>query len=58
MAQVMQDKSGFIALLRGPLARGSREGALLVISAVAIYLLVSIASWHPDNYFTRTAFIL
>ncbi len=49
MAQVMQDKSGFLALLRGPLARGSREGALLVISAVAIYLLVSIASWHPGD---------
>ncbi len=45
----MQDKSGFLALLRGPLARGSREGALLVISAVAIYLLVSIASWHPGD---------
>ena len=49
VAQAMQDKSGFIALLRGPLARGSREGALLVISAVAIYLLVSIASWHPAD---------
>jgi len=49
MAQAMQDKPGFLALLRGPLARGSREGALLVISAVAIYLLVSIASWHPDD---------
>ena len=49
MAQAIQDKSGFIGLLRGPLARGSREGALLVISAVAIYLLVSIASYHPGD---------
>ena len=49
MTQVIQDKSGFIGLLRGPLARGSREGALLVISAVAIYLLVSIASYHPGD---------
>lgn len=49
MAQAIQDKPGFLALLRGPLARGSREGALLVISAVAIYLLVSIASWHPGD---------
>ena len=49
MAQVIQDKSGFTGLLRGPLARGSREGALLVISAVAIYLLVSIASYHPGD---------
>ena len=49
MAQVMQEKAGFIGLLRGPLARGSREGALLVISAVAIYLLVSIASYDPGD---------
>ena len=49
MAQAIRDKPGFISLLRGPLARGSREGALLVISAVAIYLLVSIASYHPGD---------
>ena len=49
MAQAIQEKPGFFALLRGPLARGSREGALLVISAVAIYLLVSIASYHPGD---------
>ena len=49
MAQAIQDKPGFVALLRGPLARGSREGALLVISAVAIYMLVSIASYHPGD---------
>ena len=49
MAQAIQEKPGFFALLRGPLARGSREGALLVISAVAIYLLVSIWSYHPGD---------
>ena len=49
MAQAIREKPGFTALLRGPLARGSREGALLVISAVAIYLLVSIASYHPED---------
>ena len=49
MAQAIQEKPGFFALLRGPLARGSREGALLVISAVAIYLLVSIASYDPGD---------
>ena len=49
MAQAIRDRQGFLGLLRGPLARGSREGALLVISAVAIYLLVSIASYHPGD---------
>ena len=47
MAQAVEEKPWFIGLLRGPLARVSREGALLVISALAIYLLVSIASYHP-----------
>ena len=49
VAQAIQEKPGFVGLLRGPLARGSREGALLVISAVAIYLLVSIASYYPGD---------
>ena len=49
MAQAIQEKPGFFGWLRGPLARGSREGALLVISAVALYLLVSIASYHPGD---------
>ena len=49
MAQAVQEKAGFVGLLRGPLARGSREGALLVTSAVAIYLLVSIASYDPGD---------
>ncbi len=49
MSQTIQEKAGFIGLLRGPLARGSREGALLVISAMAVYLLVSIASYHPSD---------
>ena len=49
MSQAIQEKPGFVGLLRGPLARGSREGALLVISAVAVYLLVSLASYHPGD---------
>ena len=49
MAQAVQEKQGLLGWLRGPLARGSREGALLVISAVAVYLLVSIASYHPGD---------
>ena len=49
MSQLIQGKPGFADLLRGPLARGSREGVLLVISAVAVYLLVSLASYHPGD---------
>ena len=49
MAQAIEEKQGVLGWLRGPLARGSREGALLVISAVAVYLLVSIASYHPGD---------
>ena len=49
MAQAVEGKQGFLGWLRGPLARGSREGALLFISAVAVYLLVSIASYHPGD---------
>ena len=49
MAQFIQEKTGLAGMLRGPLARSSREGALLVVSAMAIYLLVSIASYHPGD---------
>ena len=49
MAQASRAHTGFSALLRGPLARGSREGALIVLSAVAIYFTVSLASYHPAD---------
>ena len=49
VAQSIDEKPGFLGLLRGPLARGSRECALLVTSVVAIYLLVSIATYHPED---------
>ena len=49
MGRAIEEKPGFLTLLRGPLARGSREGALLVVSAVAIYLLVSLATYHPGD---------
>ena len=31
------------------MARGSREGALIVLSAVAIYFAISLASYHPAD---------
>ena len=49
MSRAIEDKPGLISLLRSPLARGSREGALIVVSAVAIYLLVSLASYDPAD---------
>ncbi len=33
----------------GPLGRGSREGALIVMSAVAVYLAISLASYAPSD---------
>ncbi len=36
-------------LLRGPLARGSREGALIVFSALALYFAIALASYHPSD---------
>jgi len=32
-----------------PLARGTREGMLILVSAVAVYLLLSLASYSPDD---------
>ena len=49
MTQTIREKPDFVSSLRSSLARGSREGALLVISAVAIYLLISIASYSPSD---------
>ena len=49
MAQASREHSGFSGLLRGPLARGSREGALIVFSAIAIYFALSLASYHPAD---------
>ncbi len=49
MAQASREKPGFMAALHGPLARGSREGALILAGAVAIYLVLSLASYHPTD---------
>jgi S-DNA-T family DNA segregation ATPase FtsK/SpoIIIE len=34
---------------RAPLARGTREGVLILVSTVAVYLLLSLASYSPDD---------
>ena len=40
-------QSGFLAVLRGPLARGSREGVLIACGLFAVYLLLSLISYDP-----------
>ena len=48
MAQA-QRKSGKTAKITHQVSRGLREGALLILSALAIFLLVSLASYHPAD---------
>ena len=42
-------KTGKTAKLTHQVSRGLREGALLILSALAIFLLVSLASYHPAD---------
>ena len=48
MAQARR-KTGKTAKLTHQVTRGLREGALLILSALAIFLLVSLASYHPAD---------
>ena len=49
MSQASRPKPALTTVLRGPLARGSREGALIVLTAVALYLTLSLASYDPTD---------
>lgn len=48
MAQARRN-TGKTAKLTHQVSRGLREGALLILSALAIFLLVSLASYHPAD---------
>ena len=48
MAQARR-KKGTAAKLTHQVTRGLREGALLILGALAIFLLVSLASYHPAD---------
>ena len=49
MSQATREVAPFGVWLRGPLGRGSREGALIVISAIALYLGLSLITYdHAD----------
>jgi len=49
VAQATRDKPGFPDRLRGPLAKGSREGSLILVTALALYFVMSLASYHPTD---------
>ena len=34
---------------RAPLARGTREGTFILVSTLAVYLLLSLVSYSPDD---------
>ncbi len=47
MSQASRDKPGLATVIHDSLARGLREGMLILIAAVAIYLLLSLNSFNP-----------
>jgi len=49
VAQAARNKQPLASALGVRLARGSREGALILIAAVAAYLVVSLATYHPGD---------
>jgi S-DNA-T family DNA segregation ATPase FtsK/SpoIIIE len=49
MAQASRERPGLAEIFAGPLARGTREGALIVIGATAIYLALALVSYHPGD---------
>ena len=49
MAQVSQSWTGWMPWLRGPLGRGSREAVFIIVSALALYLGLSLFTYHPGD---------
>ena len=49
MSQATREPAPFGVWLRGPLGRGSREGALIVISALALYLGLALISYDQAD---------
>ena len=49
MAQVSRMWTGWMPWLRGPRTRGSREGVLIIVSALALYLALSLFTYHPGD---------
>ena len=49
MAQARGAKLTWVGLLSGPMTKGSREGLLILISATALYLVLSLFSYQPSD---------
>ena len=49
MAQVSQTWTDWMPWLRGPLGRGSREAMFIIVSALALYLGLSLFTYHPAD---------
>jgi len=49
LAQARRNKAEQTGKLTHQVTRGLREGALLLLGAIAIFLLVSLASYHPGD---------
>ena len=49
MAQVSQVWTDWMPWLRGPLGRGSREAVFIIVSALALYLGLSLFTYHPGD---------
>ena len=49
MIQASRSKPALATVLRGSLARGSRESALILLTAISLYLTLSLASYNPTD---------
>ncbi len=49
MSQASRDKPDFAAILQGSLARGVREGMLILTAAVALFLFLALLSFTPGD---------
>ena len=49
MAQASRQKALWHMAWRAPLARGTREGTFILVSTLAVYLLLSLVSYSPDD---------
>ena len=49
MTQVSQSWTDWVPRLRGTLGRGSKEGVLIFFSAIALYLGLSLFTYHPGD---------
>ena len=49
MAQASRHKAPWHMAWQAPLARGTREGLFILISALAVFLLLALVSFSPDD---------